>query len=115
MLAKNLYIWIGMTLLTIGNLAIQFFGNLTASLQYLTWGSWIILVFVLFMFTNSYDDLRVFVQDSYAELKKVVWPTKPETIQTTLIVFAMVAFTSIVLWLLDNMMIWLIAKLARLG
>lgn len=115
MLAKNLYIWIGMALLTIGNLTIQFFGNLTASVQYMAWGSWIVLVFVLFMFTNSYEELKLFVQDSYAELKKVVWPTKPETLQTTLIVFVMVSFTSIVLWLLDNLMIWLIAKLARLG
>lgn len=104
-----------MALLTIGNLTIQFFGNLTASVQYMAWGSWIVLVFVLFMFTNSYEELKLFVQDSYAELKKVVWPTKPETLQTTLIVFVMVSFTSIVLWLLDNLMIWLIAKLARLG
>ena len=104
-----------MALLTIGNLTIQFFGNLTASVQYMAWGSWIVLVFVLFMFTNSYEELKLFVQDSYAELKKVVWPTKPETLQTTLIVFVMVTFTSIVLWLLDNLMIWLIAKLARLG
>jgi preprotein translocase subunit SecE len=104
-----------MVLLTIGNLAIQFFGNLTASVQYMAWGSWILLLFVLFMFTSKYDELKTFIQDAYAEIKKVVWPTKPETLQTTFIVFAMVAITGTVLWLLDNFMIWLIAKLARLG
>ena len=36
-----------------------------------------------------------------AEVKRVVWPTKQETLQTTMIVVAVVAFMSIVLWLLD--------------
>jgi preprotein translocase subunit SecE len=35
------------------------------------------------------------------EVRKVVWPTRQETIQTTLIVFAMVLVVGIVLWLFD--------------
>ena len=41
------------------------------------------------------------LKDARAEVKRVVWPTKQETTQTTLIVVAVVAFMSIVLWLLD--------------
>jgi len=41
------------------------------------------------------------LKDARAEVKRVVWPTKQETLQTTLIVVAVVAFMSIVLWLLD--------------
>jgi preprotein translocase subunit SecE len=38
------------------------------------------------------------------EVRKVVWPTRQETIQTTLIVFAMVLLIGIILWLFDMML-----------
>jgi len=38
------------------------------------------------------------------ETRKVVWPSRQETIQTTLIVFAMVLVMGIVLWLFDMML-----------
>ena len=41
---------------------------------------------------------------SRAEVRKVVWPSRQETIQTTLIVFAMVLIMGIVLWLFDMML-----------
>ncbi len=41
------------------------------------------------------------LKDAQAEVKRVVWPTKQETTQTTLIVVAVVFVMSIVLWLLD--------------
>jgi preprotein translocase subunit SecE len=42
-----------------------------------------------------------FMTASWTEVHKVVWPTRQETIQTTLIVFAMVLVVGIVLWLFD--------------
>ena len=39
--------------------------------------------------------------DSRMEVRKVVWPTRQETIQTTLIVVVMVLILAIVLWLFD--------------
>ena len=45
-----------------------------------------------------------FAVSSRAEVRKVVWPTRQETIQTTLIVFAMVLIVGIVLWLFDMML-----------
>ena len=42
------------------------------------------------------------VQGSVVELRKVVWPTRQETNQTTLIVVAVVIFMSLVLWALDT-------------
>ncbi len=38
------------------------------------------------------------------EVRKVVWPSRQETIQTTLIVFGMVLLVGIVLWLFDMML-----------
>lgn len=42
------------------------------------------------------------VRGALVELRKVVWPTRQETNQTTLIVIGVVIFTSFVLWLLDT-------------
>ncbi len=47
-------------------------------------------------------------KESRVEIRKVVWPTRQETIQTTLIVVAVVIFVSLVLWVLDSSLSWII-------
>ena len=42
-----------------------------------------------------------FAKASRTEVRKVVWPSRQETIQTTLIVFGMVLLVGIVLWIFD--------------
>lgn len=42
-----------------------------------------------------------FARASRSEVRKVVWPSRQETIQTTLIVFGMVLLVGIVLWVFD--------------
>jgi len=49
-----------------------------------------------------------FAVSSRTEVRKVVWPTRQETIQTTLIVFAMVLLVGIVLWLFDMMLLGIV-------
>lgn len=44
------------------------------------------------------------IQGALVELRKVVWPTKEETNQTTLIVVAVVLVTSIILWGVDSVL-----------
>jgi len=115
MLAKNIYIWTLIVLMTISNMAIHFYVNLSSSLQFIVWLSWFVLMTFLFLLTTNGKELKNFFLQAYNEVKKVVWPSKQETIQTTMIVIVMVAITGTILWLLDNAMIWLIAKLTRLG
>jgi preprotein translocase SecE subunit len=45
------------------------------------------------------------------EIRKVVWPTRQEATQTTLVVVAVVLVTSLVLWGLDTFLGWLASKL----
>ena len=42
-----------------------------------------------------------FVIESRQEVRKVVWPTRDETMRTTLMVLAMVSVVGVVLWALD--------------
>jgi len=48
--------------------------------------------------------LASFVRESQTEVRKVVWPTRQETIQTTLVVMGVVIVVAIFLWLLDMML-----------
>ena len=43
------------------------------------------------------------IRGSLVELRKVVWPSRQETNQTTLIVLAVVFVMAIILWLLDTL------------
>lgn len=49
-----------------------------------------------------------FLRDARVELRKVVWPTRQETIQTTLIVAVMVIVVAFFLWGIDSVLLWLI-------
>ena len=47
-----------------------------------------------------------FAQESVAETKKVVWPTRKETLQTTGMVFAFVVVMALFLWVVDAVLVW---------
>jgi preprotein translocase subunit SecE len=53
----------------------------------------------------------VFAGESVAEVKKVVWPTRKETLQTTAAVFAFVVVMAIFLWLSDKALEWILYDL----
>jgi len=48
----------------------------------------------------------IFALESWAEVKKVVWPTRKETIQTTAAVFAFVIAMAVFLWITDKILEW---------
>jgi preprotein translocase subunit SecE len=53
-------------------------------------------------------EFAVFAGEAVAEVKKVVWPTRKETIQTTAAVFAFVVVMAIFLWISDKTLEWLL-------
>jgi len=52
-----------------------------------------------------------YARESVAETKKVVWPTRKETLQTTGIVFAFVVVMALFLWIVDAGLLWFVQKL----
>jgi preprotein translocase subunit SecE len=52
-----------------------------------------------------------FALDSRDEAKKVVWPTRKETLQMTGVVMAFVVVMALFLWAVDGILLWLV-KLA---
>jgi preprotein translocase subunit SecE len=49
-----------------------------------------------------------FVKESVAEARKVVWPTRKETIQATGAVFGLVVLMGVILWIVDFSLMWVI-------
>ena len=50
-------------------------------------------------------------KEAKVEIRKVVWPTRQEATQTTLIVVGFVLLASLILWLLDTGMGWAASKI----
>jgi preprotein translocase subunit SecE len=53
----------------------------------------------------------VFARESRMELRKVVWPTRQETIHTTFIIAVLVIILALMLWGVDGMLVWLMGWL----
>jgi preprotein translocase subunit SecE len=53
----------------------------------------------------------LFAGESVAEVKKVVWPTRKETMQTAAAVFAFVVVMALFLWMTDKLLEWLLYDL----
>ena len=48
------------------------------------------------------------LREARSEIRRVVWPTREETMQTTLVVLALVVIFALILWALDSGLSWLV-------
>ena len=64
--------------------------------------------------TNQGQKAIGFAKESRTELRKIIWPTRPEATQTTLIVIAMCIVVSLVLWGFDTIIVALINFITNL-
>jgi len=51
------------------------------------------------------------IQGSRVELRKVVWPTRQESLQTTLVIAVFVLIMALLMWGLDASLLWAVQKL----
>ena len=65
--------------------------------------------------TDQGRRLWQFAGDARNEVRKVVWPTRQETLQTTLIVIVMVLILGIILWLFDMVLMAILRFLTGQG
>ena len=62
-------------------------------------------------YTQPGQRFFVFAQDAINEAKKVVWPSRKETMQMTGAVFAFVLVMAIMLWVTDKSLEWVLYDL----
>lgn len=72
----------------------------------------IIIVFIIIiisgipiLLTKKGKLILVFLREARFEIRKVIWPTKQETIQTTLIIAAVTSLMALILWGLDSILV----------
>lgn len=65
--------------------------------------------------TEKGSSFLTFAKDARTEVRKVVWPTRQEATQTTIIVLVATAFMSLVLWGLDLIIVQLVSFITGLG
>jgi preprotein translocase subunit SecE len=76
------------------------------------WGRWgsvlagLVLGAVVIGFSGYGRRLWAFTEAARIELRKVVWPTRDETLKTTLAVFVFVTIAGLFFWLLDLVLAW---------
>jgi preprotein translocase subunit SecE len=64
---------------------------------------------VIALQTSKGKAFWVLAKEARVEIRKVVWPTRQETTQTTLIVVAVVLVMALLLWGLDSLLGWLVS------
>ena len=75
-----------------------------------------VIVSVLIVFSTGMGrQLWAFMKEARTEVRRVIWPTRQETTQTTLIVVVMVFVVGIILWLLDMFLFWGVRVLTGQG
>ena len=70
---------------------------------------------VIMVFTQVGQVFIAFSRESWEEAKRVVWPTRKETLQTTAVVFGFVFVMAFFLWLVDSGLLWVTQKLLGTG
>ncbi|MEW6313908.1 MAG: preprotein translocase subunit SecE [Pseudomonadota bacterium] len=75
----------------------------------------LVAALVVFWFTAQGRQFYAFSQESVAETKKVVWPTRKETLQTTGVVVLFMVVMALFLWAVDATLLWLVKMLMGRG
>ncbi|MBA4697638.1 MAG: preprotein translocase subunit SecE [Legionella sp.] len=111
----NLFLWVGIILLTLFACYGVYYFHLSPYIRFVSWTVTALAALLLIVFTTEGKKLFAFGKEAKYELEKVVWPTRQETTQITMIVMVMVTATGFVLWGIDSIIIWAIAKLTQMG
>jgi preprotein translocase subunit SecE len=74
----------------------------------------IALALLMAMQTEKGRMAVAFAKEARTEVRKVVWPTRQEAIQTTGIVLLATVFMSLLMWGLDSLLFWIVGFITGL-
>lgn len=100
--------WLVVIALVAGGIfANSFYGDFP--LLYRVVGLLVLAAAALFLVVNTRQGASIWkiIKESRTEIRKVVWPTRQETNQTTLIVVVLTIVMAFILWGLDSFLGWI--------
>ena len=99
--------------------------GLVAYYYFADWNGWarlgvmvvgVIAAVAVGAFTALGRSVREYLSESQFELRKVVWPTRDETVRTTLVIMVVVVILSLLLGLIDLTLNWIVIdNLLKIG
>jgi preprotein translocase subunit SecE len=114
--STDILFWFIIALLTVGALFANYhYSSVVLSLRIIGWIFWLLITLGLAALTSSGKLAIEYLKESKNEIRKVVWPNRKETVQTTVIVMVMVTITGLVLWGIDSGLMWMIGKITHIS
>ncbi len=104
--ADTLKLWLGAAVAVSGLVAFYVFSDEPAALRWLGLLVAMVLGALIAVQSTQGRSLWGFARTSWVEVRKVVWPNRQETTQTTIAVLVMVILLAIFLWLVDMFLAW---------
>ena len=109
---QNYFRWFIVLLIT----GIAIYGNSYYSLEPLLYrvlgvSLFIVLALIVSLTTKEGKEALSLILESRTEIRRVIWPTRVETTQTTLIVIVAITIAGLILWGLDSLFGWVTALL----
>lgn len=106
------FLWLVIVLLLAGGIVANFyFSSFATSFRLIGWIIIAVVALLLALQTQIGKISWVFIKDARMEMRKVTWPKRQETVQTTLVVVAMVVAMALILWGIDTFLLWGIGTL----
>jgi preprotein translocase subunit SecE len=98
-----------------GLVAYYYFGDASALLRTVAVLVALALAAVVALTSLQGRMLWKFIQGARVELSKVVWPTREETIQTTIVVLVVAVIGGVLFWTLDFFLLWITTRITGTG
>ncbi len=102
--------WTSIVILLVAGIAANaYFDQIAGAIRAIGWIVLLAACAAIAVMTPQGKAILAFSKDARLELRKVVWPSRQETVQTTLMVLALVVVMSLILWGIDTFLMWAIA------
>lgn len=112
---KDTPLWLLLILVTVAVCGLNYkMTTLSAPIISIVWIVWLAVSLGIVYFTQLGQKGLVFFKEAKLELLKVVWPSRQETIQMTMVIMVVVFVISMILWGVDSSLLWLVGKLTSL-
>jgi preprotein translocase subunit SecE len=108
----NTILWLIVIGLLIGSLWMNYaYSSVDISVRLISWLVVAGIILGVASRTTQGINAWVFANEARIELRKVVWPTRHETLQTTLMVVVLIIVIALIIWGMDTLFLYLIGWL----
>lgn len=108
---KWLAVFVLLAVAIVGN---YFYREVTLPLRALAVVVVLVLAGGIALVTKKGKAAVAFAREAKLETRKVIWPTRQETLHTTLVVAVVTAVMSLVLWGLDSILVFVVSSITSL-